>query len=124
MFLDTHAVVFLHAGETEQFGPTASHFLDSEELLIGPVVLLELQYLREIGRIAFDGRRIVDDLRQDIGLKVQDRRWLEVCMKATELSWTRDPFDRLIAAQALVEGQRLLTKDRAIRENCGLAFWD
>jgi PIN domain nuclease of toxin-antitoxin system len=41
-----------------------------------------------------------------------------------ELSWTRDPFDRTITAQALVEGQRLLTRDWIIRENCSIAFWD
>jgi PIN domain nuclease of toxin-antitoxin system len=124
MLLDTHCVVFLHAGETGLFGATARQLLDSEELFINPMVLLELHYLHEIGRIAFGGKAIVDDLRQDLGLRVLDRRWLDVCMKATEFSWTRDPFDRIIAAQAFIEGQRLLTRDRVIRENCSLAFWD
>ena len=45
-------------------------------------------------------------------------------MAAMEFSWTRDPFDRLIAAQALVSGERLLTRDRLIRANCSWAFWD
>ncbi len=88
------------------------------------MVLLELQYLFKIGRISFDGETILEDLRADIGLRVMDRRWFDVCSKALGLSWTRDPFDRLITAQALVEGQRLLTRDRSIRDNCSLAFWD
>ncbi len=124
MLLDTHCVVFLHAGETGLFGETVRHLLDTEDLFISPMVLLELQYLHEIGRIQFDGETIIRELRGDIGLRILDRRWQDVCTKATELSWTRDPFDRMISAQALIEGQRLLTKDRTIREHCSLAFWD
>jgi len=124
MLLDTHAVVFLHAGEIALFSETGRYFLDTEDLWINPMVTMELQYLFEIGRISVCAREILSDLRGDLGLRVLDRRWDDVCMKALELSWTRDPFDRIITAQALIEGQRLLTKDRLIRENCTLAFWD
>lgn len=124
MLLDTHCAVFLHAGETGLFGETARHLLDTEELFVSPMVLLELQHLFEIGRIGFDGDTALGELRSDLKLRILDRRWLDVCVKATGLSWTRDPFDRSITAQALVEGQRLLTKDRTIREHCSLAFWD
>ncbi len=124
MLLDTHCAVFLHAGETGLFGETARHLLDTEELFVSPMVLLELQYLYEIGRIGFDGETILGELKHDLGLRILDRHWRDVCSKATELSWTRDPFDRTITAQALVEGQRLLTKDRTIRDHCSQAFWD
>jgi PIN domain nuclease of toxin-antitoxin system len=124
VLLDTHCVVFLHAGETGLFGETARHLLDTEDLFICPMVLLELQYLHEIGHIGFDASTIIGDLREDIGLRILDRRWLDVCTKATGLSWTRDPFDRTITAQAFIEGQHLLTRDRTIREHCPLAFWD
>jgi PIN domain nuclease of toxin-antitoxin system len=124
VLLDTHCAVFLHAGETELFGSTARHLLDAEDLYISPMVLLELQYLYETGKIAFDGQTILDELQGDLGLRVLDRHWYGVCAKAMELSWTRDPFDRTITAQALVEGQRLLTRNRMIREHCSLAFWD
>ncbi len=124
MLLDTHCAVFLHAGETGLFGETARHLLDTEELFVSPMVLLELQYLFEIGRIGFDGETVLGELKHDLGLRILDRRWGDVCSKATELSWTRDPFDRTITAQAIVEGQRLLTKDRTIRDHCSQAFWD
>jgi PIN domain nuclease of toxin-antitoxin system len=39
------------------------------------------------------------------------------------LNWTRDPFDRLIAAQALCRGIPLLTKDESIRRRIKLAAW-
>ena len=32
------------------------------------------------------------------------------------MSWTRDPFDRVITAQAALEQDRLITKDRVILE--------
>lgn len=124
MLLDTHAVVFLHAGEIGLFSETGRYFLDTEDLWINPMVIMELQYLREIGRITVCAKEILADLRSDLGLRVLDRRWEDVCVKALELCWTRDPFDRIITAHAIIEGQRLLTKDRIIRENCTLAFWD
>ena len=124
MLLDTHAVVFLHSGEIDLFSETGRYFLETEDLWINPMVRLELQYLYEIGRISVCAEEILRDLRSDIGLRVLDRRWDDVCIKALDFSWTPDPFDRLITAHAVVEGQRLLTKDRLIRENCTLAFWD
>ncbi|HXH57083.1 hypothetical protein [Iamia sp.] len=42
---------------------------------------------------------------------------------AQTLDWTRDPFDRIIAAQTLAAGARLLTKDLTIRDHLGLAVW-
>jgi PIN domain nuclease of toxin-antitoxin system len=98
--------------------------LDTEDLYIGSMVLLELQYLYEIGKIAFDGKTILAELQSDLGLRVLDQYWQAVCTAALQLSWTKDPFDRTITAQALVEGQRLLTRDRLIREHCSSAFWD
>ena len=38
--------------------------------------------------------------------------------------WTRDPFDRLIAAQAIVADAPLVTADRTILEHLPLATWD
>jgi PIN domain nuclease of toxin-antitoxin system len=42
---------------------------------------------------------------------------------ATKLDWTRDPFDRMISAQAIVAGAPLLTADRTILANLPLATW-
>lgn len=38
-------------------------------------------------------------------------------------SWTRDPFDRIITAQAAVSGAVLLTRDERIRANYRQAVW-
>jgi PIN domain nuclease of toxin-antitoxin system len=47
----------------------------------------------------------------------------QICQAATTLNWTRDPFDRLISAQALTSGTALVTKDRVIRNHLSLAWW-
>jgi len=46
-----------------------------------------------------------------------------VCQTALTLSWTRDPFDRLISAHAIATETVLVTKDRNIREHVSLAWW-
>jgi PIN domain nuclease of toxin-antitoxin system len=43
---------------------------------------------------------------------------------AQGLSWTRDPFDRLIAAHAIVADALLLTADETIRKHLPLATWE
>ncbi len=98
MLLDTHAAVFLHAGQLGLFGQSARYFLEREELWISPMVLLELECLRETGRIRYGGEEILADLRRDLGLRILDRRWEDVARKALELHWTKNPFDRLIVA--------------------------
>lgn len=53
-----------------------------------------------------------------------DASLAELVQAAAPLSWTRDPFDRLIAAHAIVANAQLVTADETIRENLPLAVWD
>ena len=48
---------------------------------------------------------------------------LAVVQAAASLSWTRDPFDRLIVGDALAANCPLLTKDDSIQANLPLAVW-
>ena len=38
-------------------------------------------------------------------------------------SWTRDPFDRIIVAQAALRRTSLITKDAVIRADYNRALW-
>jgi len=40
-----------------------------------------------------------------------------------DFSWTRDPFDRIIVANAAVNHNILVTKDQNILENYEKAIW-
>jgi PIN domain nuclease of toxin-antitoxin system len=85
--------------------------------------LLELQYLREIGRLAATPHAVIAELKRRIGLAVQNRPLEAIVEQAHDLEWTRDMFDRLIVAQATLDGAALVTTDRAIRRHYPRAVW-
>jgi PIN domain nuclease of toxin-antitoxin system len=122
--LDTHVVVWLFAGEVERFPAAAREALEREALAISPIVLLELQYLHEIGRLAEPGSAVVQDLAERLGLSFAEGDFAAVAAIATGLDWTRDPFDRLIAAHAIADDVPLLTADRTLRDHVRTAFWE
>lgn len=123
IYLDTHVVLWLYEGLIKKLPKAASQAIDENDLLISPIVRLELQYLHEIKRSTKPAGTILADLRAQIGVTVCDLPFDQVVRKASEFSWTRDPFDRLIVAQSLCRNSRLLTKDRGIRKYAPLAFW-
>ena len=121
--LDTHVVVWLYTGEVERFSASAIDAIETNSLVVSPMVQLELTYLHEIGRLTVSGPEIIGDLTQRLNLELSTTTMLAAVVAAAALSWTRDPFDRLIVADALVAATPLLTKDEAIQANCDLARW-
>jgi PIN domain nuclease of toxin-antitoxin system len=122
-YLDTHVVAWLYAGEVQRFPAPARHHLERSELRISPAVCLELQYLYEIRRVQGPALEVVSHLTQALGLKVCDLPFSRVASAALEQSWTRDPFDRLITAQAACQQAWLLTKDETIAAHYPRALW-
>jgi len=84
---------------------------------------MELQLLHEIGRINYSGTDILQSLESAIGITKIDPPINEVIQSSLELSWTRNPFDRLIVATSEATGIPLLTKDQNILTNFDLAVW-
>jgi PIN domain nuclease of toxin-antitoxin system len=91
---------------------------------VSPLVSLELAYMHEIGRARDSAPMMLAALRQSIGLEVADVSLATLTDTAVGLAWTRDPFDRMIAAQAIVADVPLVTADRTILEHLPLATWD
>jgi PIN domain nuclease of toxin-antitoxin system len=123
IYLDTHVVVWLYAGELDRLSEQARIMIEAEDLAVSPIVALELQYLRESGRLSAEPCLLLDALKAEIGLIVSQRPFEAVVLEAMTQTWTRDPFDRIIVAEANLGKSVLLTKDRAILENCGFAQW-
>jgi PIN domain nuclease of toxin-antitoxin system len=121
--IDTHVAVWLYAGLHQRFSDTAAHALRTHDLAVSPMVQLELTFLHEIGRISVSGAEIIADLGSRLGLRLSDVPMIEAIHAATTLSWTRDPFDRVIVADALTAGSRLVTCDRVIAANTAVALW-
>ena len=124
IYLDTHAVVWLYAKELDRFTEKGLESLDANELLMSPMVTLELEYLHETGRIQVKSRVICESLKQTVGLRVCELPFAAVAHVSLDQTWTRDPFDRLIVAQAKLADAPLLTKDSIIIKHYKKAFWD
>jgi len=123
-YLDTHVVVWLYAGMTDLLPPSMRQLLNASDLYVSPMVMLELQYLYEIGRTTEPGSVVVLDLSQRIGLRVSEEPLHRVIALALQQTWTRDPFDRIIVGQAALQQHTLITKDRTMRDHYPYAVWD
>ena len=123
IYLDTHILVWLYAGLLEKFSQSIKAFLNENEILISPIVRLELQYLYKIDRVKESSNVIVADLSDRIGIKVCQKDFNAVVSQSMKYTWTRDPFDRVIVAQAELNDNILISKDNHILENYAHARW-
>lgn len=124
VYLDTQIVVWLAAGRIKKITKDASRAIESSDLIISPIVLLELQYLFEIGRLVKPPLAILDQLKTLLGLKLSEHPFPKIASAAVFETWTRDPFDRIIVAQARSDEYReLISSDPAIQQNYSKTVW-
>ncbi len=122
-YLDTHVVVWLYAGRTSLLTNAARRSLNRDDLFVSPIVILEIDLLREIGRVYQPGEQMVQDLGKRIGLELSDTPLAEVVAAASTQSWTKDPFDRIIVGEASLRSASLVTKDTLIHDHYPQAVW-
>ncbi len=123
-YLDTHVVVWLFTAETYKLSKTViDEIQEEQEILISPAVLLELQLLYDIKRARTAALNVVERLSAEIGLAVCGLPFGTVVEHALGQAWTRDPFDRLIVANALARDAPLITKDERIRKHYRRSVW-
>jgi PIN domain nuclease of toxin-antitoxin system len=123
ILLDTHVLLWLYAFAWHNLPVPVRSRIDSERLALSPLVLLEIGCLHEIGRVRPAPQTILDELSTRLGLTVADVSSADIGRAALSLTWTRDPFDRLLAAHSIVSGLVLITKNETIRRNLPLAWW-
>lgn len=119
--IDTHVLVWLYQGR--RLPGAVERRVNREQLGLSPFVKLELGYLNEIGRFRPPVRTAIDELSSRLGVITADVAASAVCEAAIGISWTRDPFDRLIAAHAIAGDLTLVTADETIRRHLPLAWW-
>ncbi len=82
---------------------------------LSPVSFLEIQYLAEVGRLEVRNPEFTETVLGDRRFIVDEVPFLPLIRQALGLSWTRDPFDRLLAAHSTIRRVPLCTTDQAIR---------
>ena len=81
---------------------------------VSPVSLLEIQFLAEVGRLEVQGRAFEERIARDPRFLVDEVPLSALIRHSFDLSWTRDPFDRLLAAHSAARRLPLCTADRAM----------
>ena len=128
---DTHALIHHVMGRKTRLGLRARREFErvkrgTDAVLIPFTVLEEAMLLSEAGkiRLSLPFRDLVISLAQtdNFDLGVND---MQLLLEAASLTTLRDPYDRLIVAQARVAGLPLITGDEQIHQS-GLVrtVWD
>jgi len=122
LLLDTHAALWWLSGD-ERFGRSAADRLTDEtnQVLLSAVVVWEVAIKRSLGKL---------EAPQDLAATLLSAGaqslpvTLEHAAAVEELPWHhRDPFDRLLVAQASSEGATLVTHDDALRPYGVAVVW-
>lgn len=123
IYLDTHAVIWLYLMEMDKFSDRVIHLLKNNYLFVSPMVKLELQYLYEIKRLNDSPDMILKSLKQSINLSVCQKSWLDIVNVALTCDFTRDAFDRLIVAHAMLDNSILISKDSNLTKHYQHCVW-
>jgi PIN domain nuclease of toxin-antitoxin system len=123
-YVDTQVAVWLAEAKLAKLSQRALGLIQTADLRISPMAVLELGYLYEIRRIVATASDVLMKLNAEAGLTVCDYPFPIVAELALGETWTRDPFDRIIVAQARANGAApLLSKDEAILAHYANARW-
>lgn len=115
--LDTHVALWLYDKVFIALSKRCKQALSQSQIYISPMVLLEMQYLYEIQKLIIAPNTIIRTLVEDLDLKIANEPFDLVAQYAIQNTWTRDPFDRIIVAQAQVQNALLATIDKKILKN-------
>lgn len=87
---------------------------------ISPVSFLEIQFLAEAGRLEVRNPVFTERVSRDRRFLVDEAPLVALVDHALPLEWTRDPFDRLLAAHSSARRVPLCTMDRTVRRHHSL----
>jgi PIN domain nuclease of toxin-antitoxin system len=114
LLLDTHAALWW-LSDDERFGEQASHHLADEtnQVLLSAAVVWEVAIKRSLGKLDAPedlAPTLLDAGVQALAVSVDHAAAVE------RLPWHhRDLFDRMLVAQASIEGAALVSRDESLR---------
>jgi PIN domain nuclease of toxin-antitoxin system len=120
ILLDTHILLWFLNDSTELSPKSISLLKEADEVYASTVNIWEIVVKYSIGklRIKFQVHNLLDIIN-DSGLKILNIK-PEHALKLVDLeNYHKDPFDRLLISQSLVEPLHLLTSDSLIAQYKG-----
>lgn len=84
---------------------------------VSPMSFLEVQFLAEVGKLEVSQPRFTEAVGADPRFVVDDVPFATVIRHSLALDWTRDPFDRVLAAHSAARRTPLCTLDRKLRRH-------
>ncbi|MFN3779859.1 MAG: type II toxin-antitoxin system VapC family toxin [Brevundimonas aurantiaca] len=123
--LDTQVALWLYYRLDRQISRGAkAQLARARDLRLSPLVVVEIEILIEIGRVKLKtADLLLHDLQERLDLELSDASAAAVAEAACRFAWTRDPFDRLIVANAMADGAKLITADQVILRHFDQAVW-
>lgn len=126
LLIDTHVVIWW-VTDPDRLSTTVDDLLQSgaADVLVSPVTAFEIARKHGIGKLEFDAAFLAE-----FDVRIAALGWSELALTnahavaAGQLTVShKDPFDRLIAAQAITEGLTVATLDPAIAALGAKVVW-
>ncbi|MBZ5729364.1 MAG: hypothetical protein LAP87_30865 [Acidobacteriia bacterium] len=116
--------MFLHCGNSARLSRRAIAQIESADLLVAAVAILELEMLYEKGAVKYASCRFFPTSINWSAWASGSCRWPSSFTVLLQVKWTREPGDRLIVANAIANNEApLVTADRRIHEQYPNAIW-
>lgn len=124
LLLDSHALLGAAFGPETLSAAVRDAIVAPDNMVhVSAISPYELELKKSLGKLAFpdvaDWRTLIESLR----LRVLEINVQHGVTAARLPRHHKDPWDRLLVAQALVEGFQLVTKDRRLAQYKAATFW-
>jgi len=126
VLLDTHAFLWLITDDDRLSKNARQTFLNTENsLFLSAASLWEICIKKSLGRISLKNGWL-QTIQEE--MEINTIQWLPIemthCAEVAELPFLhRDPFDRMLIAQSIVEGMRLLSRDSRLSDYAIELIW-
>jgi PIN domain nuclease of toxin-antitoxin system len=122
LLLDTHAALWFLSGDDRLSTSARQHLTDpANRVLLSAAVVWEIAIKRALGKITVPDEYLALLLNAGVGALAVS---VEHAAAVERLPpHHRDPFDRMLVAQAIAEGAAVVTRDEALRRYGVTLVW-
>ena len=113
VLLDTHALLWW-VTDDPRLSDAARDAIHTAEVAVSVVSLWEIEIKRGLGHIDVDTRALIREVSQTEGFRMLEIRPTHVLALGELPLLHKDPFDRMLIAQAIRDRLTLVSRDEAI----------